>query len=95
MTLPTAMEVEVFKTARRPDTFLFLPEGLPPNEWPDGLEEVFMPAEKVLSLTLTVDQPLAAQSATRVMEEIAAKGYFLQLPPQTSPSSDASEPTPC
>ena len=94
MTIPDAMEVEVFKTARRPDTFLFLPEGLPPNEWPDGLEAVFMPAEKVLSLTLTAEQRLAAQSATRVMEEIAAKGYFLQLPPQPS-TSDASEPTPC
>lgn len=93
MTLPAAIEVEVYKTARRPDTFLFLPKGLPPDEWPDGLEAVFMPAEKVLSLTLTAEQPLAAQSATRVMEEIAAKGYFLQLPPQ--PSSDASEPTPC
>ena len=95
MTLPAAMEVEVFKTARRPDTFLFLPEGLPPNEWPDGLEEIFMPAEKVLSLTLTAEQPLAAQTATRVMEEIAVKGYFLQLPPQTSPHSDNSEPTRC
>ena len=42
MTLPAAMEVEVFKTARRPDTFLFLPEGLSPNDWPDGLEAVFM-----------------------------------------------------
>ena len=94
MTLPAAMEVEVFKTARRPDTFLFLPEGLSPNDWPDGLEAVFMPAEKVLSLTLTADRPLAAQSATRVMEEIAVQGYFLQLPPQPS-SSDAWEPTPC
>ena len=94
MTIPAAMEVEVFKTARRPDTFLYLPQGLPPNEWPDGLEEVFMPAKKVLSLTLTAEQSLAAQSATRVMEEIATKGYFLQLPPQPS-SSDASEPTPC
>ena len=95
MTLPNAMEVAVFKTARRPDTFLFLPEGLPPNEWPDGLEEIFMPAEKVLSLTLTAEQPLAAQTATRVMEEIAAKGYFLQLPPQSSPHSDTPEPAPC
>ena len=94
MTIPAAMEVEVFKTARRPDTFLYLPQGLSPNEWPDGLEEVFMPAKKVLSLTLTADQPLAAQSATRVMEEIAAKGYFLQLPPRPS-SFEASEPTPC
>ena len=95
MTLPNAMEVAVFKTARRPDTFLFLPEGLPPNEWPDGLEEILMPAEKVLSLTLTAEQPLAVQTATRVMEEIAVKGYFLQLPPQSSPSSDTSEPTSC
>tara|TARA_Y200000002_G_C22273273_1_gene493065 strand:+ start:329 stop:598 length:270 start_codon:yes stop_codon:yes gene_type:complete len=89
------MEVAVFKTARRPDTFLFLPEGLPPNEWPDGLQEIFMPAEKVLSLSLTAEQPLAAQSATRVMEEIVGKGYFLQLPPQSSPSSDTSESTSC
>ena len=88
------MEVEVFKTAQRPDTFLYLPQGLPPNEWPDGLEEVFMPAEKVLSLSLTAEQLLAAQSATRAMEEIAAKGYFLQLPSQPS-TPDASEPTPC
>ena len=94
MTLPAAMEVEVFKTARRPDTFLFLPEGLFPSEWPDGLEQIFMPAEKVLSLTLTADQPLAEQSATRVMEEIVDKGYFLQLPPQPSQSSDTLEPTP-
>ena len=95
MTLPTAMEVAIFKTARRPDTFLFLPEGLPPNEWPDGLVQVFLPAEKVLSLTLTAEQPLAAQTATRVMEEIAAKGYFLQLPPQSAPFSDTLEPTSC
>tara|TARA_X000000950_G_scaffold203556_1_gene244878 strand:- start:75 stop:341 length:267 start_codon:yes stop_codon:yes gene_type:complete len=87
------MEVAVFKAARRPDTFLFLPEGLPLNDWPDGLKEIFMPAEKVLSLTLTAEQPLAAQTAARVMEEIALKGYFLQLPPQSAPSSDTSEPT--
>ena len=95
MTLPKVIEVEIFKTARRPNTFLFLPEGLPVNEWPDGLEKVFMPAEKVLSLTLTAEQPLAAQSASRVMQEIATKGYFLQLPPQPSSHSDTPEPTPC
>jgi len=54
-----------------------------------------LPAEKVLSLTLTAEQPLAAQTATRVMEEITANGYFLQLPPQTPLSSDDMEPAPC
>ena len=41
------------------------------------------------------EQPLAAQTATRVMEEITANGYFLQLPPQTPLSSDDMEPAPC
>jgi uncharacterized protein YcgL (UPF0745 family) len=35
----------------------------------------------VLSLTLTAEQPLAAQSATVVIEAIRARGYFMQLPP--------------
>lgn len=95
MTLPEAIAVEVFKTARRPDTFLFVPEGLSPSEWPDGLEQLFLPAEKVLSMTLTVDQPLVAQPATRVMEEIVAKGYFLQLPPQPPAPASITEPAPC
>ena len=50
-------------------------------DWPEGLADVFTPAEKVLSLNLSAQQPLAAQSASRVMEEIASRGYFLQLPP--------------
>lgn len=95
MTLPEAIAVDVFKTARRPDTFLYVPEGLSPSEWPDGLEQVFLPAEKVLSMTLTVDRPLAAQPAARVMEEIVAKGYFLQLPPQPLAPADTTEPAPC
>jgi hypothetical protein len=95
VTLPESIAVEVFKTARRPDTYLFVPEGLSSDEWPDGLEQIFLPAEKVLSMTLTADRFLAAQPATRVMEEIVAKGYFLQLPPQSSPPDDITEPTPC
>ena len=75
MTLPAAMEVEVFKPERRPDTFLFLPEGLPPGEWPDGLEEVFMPAEKVLSLTLTAEKELIKEIETLKMK----KGELVQV----------------
>ena len=72
-----------------------MPEGVPSDEWPDGLEQIFLPAEKVLSMTLTADRFLAAQPATRVMEEIVAKGYFLQLPPQSFTPDDITEPTPC
>ena len=75
------IEVEIYKTARRAETFLFVPAGVSPDTWPDGLSETFSPAERVMALTLTERQPLAAQSATEVLAAINERGYFLQLPP--------------
>jgi len=76
-----ALEVDVYKTARRPQTFLYVPRDLQPDQWPSDLAELFAAPQKVLSLTLTAEQPLAAQSATVVIESIRARGYFMQLPP--------------
>jgi len=76
-----ALEVDVYKTARRPHTFLYVPRDLQPDQWPSDLAELFAAPQKVLSLTLTAEQPLAAQSATVVIEAIRARGYFMQLPP--------------
>ena len=76
-----ALEVDVYKTARRPQTFLYVPRDLQPDQWPRDLAELFAAPQKVLSLTLTAEQPLAAQSATVVIEAIRARGYFMQLPP--------------
>jgi uncharacterized protein YcgL (UPF0745 family) len=45
------------------------------------LAETFQPAEHVMTLTLTEQQPLAAQPASEVMTAIVERGYFLQLPP--------------
>ena len=75
------LDVDVYKTTCRPETFLFLPAGLAFNEWPDGLADVFHPAEHVMTLTLTPERPLAAQAANLVINEIAKRGYFVQLPP--------------
>lgn len=76
-----ALEVDVYKTARRPQTFLFVPRDLVPDHWPTDLYALFREPEKILSLTLTPEQRLAAQSATVVMAAIRSQGYFLQLPP--------------
>lgn len=78
---PGVVEVDVYKTARRPQTFLFVPKDLLPDDWPADLYAVFQAPEKVLSLTLTAEQTLAAQPAEVVMEAIRTRGYFLQLPP--------------
>ena len=78
------LDVDVYKTARRPETFLFVPAGLALNEWPDGLADVFHPGGHGMTLTLRPERPLAAQPANLVMNEIATRGYFMQLPPTAS-----------
>ena len=89
------LEVDVYKTARRSETFLFVPAGLDSNRWPDGLADVFHPAEHVMTLTLTPERPLAAQPADLVMNEIAKRGYFMQLPPTTSSDRGTTAETSC
>ena len=81
MAVPAEIEVDVFKTSGRPDTFLFLPKDLDPEDWPEGLAAIFSAPQKVLSLMLTPDQPLAVQKATDVMASLQTQGYFLQMPP--------------
>ena len=89
------LAVDVFKTPRRPDTFLYLPQDLPVSDWPEGLADAFIRPEKVISLVLTPERPMAAQPALVVMSAIREKGYFLQLPPGKIPESLAGEPGPC
>lgn len=95
MNTSDSLDVDIFKTARRPDTFLFLPKDLAESEWPEGLSSLFASPEKVMTLTLTPEQPLAAQPAALVMAEIRSRGYFLQLPPQSEPEAAATETALC
>jgi len=89
------LAVDVFKTPRRPDTFLYLPQDLPVSDWPEGVADAFMRPEKVVSQVRTPGGPVAAQPALAVMRAIREKGYFLQLPPGKIPESLAGEPGPC
>ena len=89
------LDVDVYKTTRGPETFLFVPAGLAFNQWPEELADVFHPAEHVMTLTLTPERPLAAQSANLVMKEIAKRGYFMQLPPTVSHDGESAGGTSC
>lgn len=75
------VEVDVYKTARKAETFLFVPAGQLPEQWPEQLAKAFAPAQWVMSLTLSEDRPLAAQPVTTVMEAVRQQGFYLQLPP--------------
>ncbi|GIR82599.1 MAG: hypothetical protein CM15mP84_03470 [Cellvibrionales bacterium] len=89
------LDVDVYKTTRRPETFLLCRRGLRLMSGPDGLADVFHPAEHVMTLTLTPERPLAAQPADLVMNEIAKRGYFMQLPPKASHDRESTGGTSC
>ena len=79
--MPAEIEVDVFKTPRRPNTFLYLPQGLPSEDWPEGLAAIFSEPPKLLTLLFTPAQPLAMQTAAEVISALQTQGYFLQVPP--------------
>ena len=75
------VEVDVYKTVRKAETFLYVPAGQTPEDWPEQLSRAFEPAQWVMSLTLSANRPLAAQPVEKVMEAVRRQGFFLQLPP--------------
>ena len=85
------MLVEIFKSPRKPDTYLYLERGADVDKLPEALRQVFGVPELVMSLKLTEDRKLARYSGARVLEAIAAEGYFLQLPPEKSSAGALDE----
>lgn len=82
MTNPvSARTCYVYKSQRKPDTYVYLRErdgfAVLPKELADALGELAF----VFELQLTPDRKLARESAPVVLEHLAARGFHLQLPP--------------
>ncbi|MDG1066732.1 MAG: YcgL domain-containing protein [Luminiphilus sp.] len=75
------MLVEVFRSSRKKETYLYLPRGANFDELPEVLRQTFGSPELALSLNLTSERQLARYDAEEVLSAIAAQGFFLQLPP--------------
>lgn len=74
--------VDVFKSPRKPDTYLYLEKGQDLEALPEGLRQVFGEPQHVLSLKLTPDRQLARYTGQEVLEGLEDKGFFLQMPPR-------------
>ena len=74
--------VEVFRSSRREGHYLFvdLAEGL--ARVPEALLLHFGRPEPALKLKLDRERRLAGADAGAVLDAIAEKGFYLQLPPQ-------------
>ena len=74
------MNCTVFKSLRKADTYVYLPEQGKIEELPEALLTRLDPFEKVMQLELTAERKLAITTGKQVMDNIARQGFHLQLP---------------
>ena len=71
----------VYRSGRRPDTYLFLPVADDFSGVPDGLMELFGEASFALEFELTPERKLAQAEPAQVMASLRERGFYLQMPP--------------
>ena len=75
------MFVDVFRSRRNSDTYLYMPRGAAFADLPEALQQVFGSPELALSLNLESGRQLARYSSDEILAELKAQGFFLQMPP--------------
>ena len=78
---PKRRMVTVFRSRRREGMYLYTDHAEGLQALPAGLVEHFGKADKVMTLMLHPERPLARANAADVLLAIDEKGFYLQLPP--------------
>jgi len=75
------MQAYVYKSQRKQDSFVYL--AVRDDFWviPDAVKASLAPFQFVLEVALTPDRRLAQADAAQVRQNLAERGFHLQLPP--------------
>ena len=73
--------VSIFRSPRRAEMYLYLPRPAQFDDLPEALQSQFGEPEHVMDLLLTPERRLARVDVVRVLDAIAEKGFYLQMPP--------------
>lgn len=74
------MKCNVYRSAKKADTYLYMPAGHKVEELPQGLNKLLGEIEHVLEVDLAIRTQLANEDIDQVKESLKSQGYFLQLP---------------
>lgn len=77
----TVRLIQVYKSPRRDEMYLYVDKALDLAELPESLMTQFGEPQEVMLLPLSAERKLARVDTATVLAEIDDKGYFLQLPP--------------
>ena len=76
--------VSVFRSSRKPDTYLYVRRGQVWDDLPDSLREIFGNPVHAMDLIMTPERKLSRTTGKQVLEAIADKDFFLQMPQEIS-----------
>lgn len=74
------MLCSVYKSPKKPETYLYIKKSGDFSQVPDALLATFGKPELVLTFELSANRTLAGADTAKVLEELAEKGFYLQLP---------------
>lgn len=75
------MHAHVYKSLRKPDTYLYLAQRDGFDVLPDEVRAQLGALEFVLAVELTAERKLARVDAEQVRQALNARGFHLQMPP--------------
>lgn len=71
----------VFRSPRKEGMYLYVEKSQQLQKVPQTLLDMFGAPEYAMTLLLTPQRKLAQADASKVMEQISSKGFYLQMPP--------------
>ena len=75
------MDVKIFRSARKIDTYIYMPADAQYEDLPEALRKQFGKTVFVMELCLSSTMKLALHRSSTVMQGILKDGFFLQFPP--------------
>lgn len=73
--------ISVYKSPRRDEMYLYMKRGEAIEELPEALRQQFGKPIHVMDLVLTPERKLARVEASKVLDSVRDKGFYLQMPP--------------
>ena len=84
----------VYKSLKKQEMYLYLDRSEELTSLPEALRQLFGQAEHVMDMILTPEKKLARADAGKVLKDIEAKGFYLQMPPAKDSEEQNSYPAP-
>lgn len=75
------MECIVYRSERRPDTYVYMADAATLTRLPPELTRVLGRLTEALRFELTASRKLAREDAARVLANLQQMGYHVQFPP--------------